>query len=290
MEVFIEDIIIDNLIIDFIILFLTSKILNLSTTNLVLLFSAILGTIFTIINLFIKLTGLPLLAYKMLISVLMVLLICKTISPKKFLLTYLTFLLTTFIFAGLCFGICFSLGVNILENNGNAYYNLPLPMGIILGLIFIFTITFMKIVKIYKQKISSSNFIYDATLTYNKKSIKLKAYLDTGNTLCDPISNKPITFITYKQFHKLFTDISLPSLLLKNKNLNLENLHYVKTNTIGKSSEILVFSIPNLILKQKAKKHIISNAFLGLTFSDLDKKLDCGLLINPQIINGEFNE
>ena len=68
----------------------------------------------------------------------------------------------------------------------------------------------------------------------------------------------------------------------------LENAHYVEAGGIGKKNKIMVFDVKNIKIIQKNYKKIIKNAKFGLIFANLEKKLDCELLLNSKIL-GDFN-
>ena len=68
-------------------------------------------------------------------------------------------------------------------------------------------------------------------------------------------------------------------------------MHFIKASTIAPDArDIMVFCVDTLNLSQNKEKITIKNALLGLSFANLGKSLDCGLLLNPLLLNGEYNE
>lgn len=284
MEVYIEDVIIDNFIIDFIILYITAKLLKVRYKNFWMIISAGIGASFTVLSLVITLsTGLNFL-YKFLTAVTMLLIAFNFKSFKQFALRFLTFLFSTALMGGFCFLICFSFG-EITLINGNIYYKIFLPMGIIVGSIFIIAFLVIKIIEVIKFRAYNSNFIYNATLSEKEKTVSSLAFVDTGNTLTDPLTGKPVNIITYKVFQKLFKGIPLHQIILKQVPEKLEQAHYIRVNSVGSKSEMLVFCVEGLKISQKNFSLFLKNSCLGLTFVNLEKKLSCGLLLNPQTLN-----
>lgn len=289
MQVYIEDIILDNLIIDFIILLITAKLSKIKYKWYFLLFSSIFGVVFTTINLYINLQGTILFFYKILMSVAMVAIAFNIKSIKKFLLNYFTFLLTTFLMGGGCFLICFSFGTVVVQN-ANISYDLALPVGVIVGIFAILSYLILNIFKAIKEKTKLSNFEFDVQICNNNLQIKTKAFVDTGNTLVDPISNKPITIIDYHFFKKFFKQIPIHEIILKKTPKELKNPHYISVGSVGKKTNMLIFEMEKFKIFQKNNNFSIKNAVFGLTFVNLEKNLDCPLLLNPDIINGDKNE
>lgn len=286
MQVYVEDIILDNLIIDFIILLITAKLLKINFKWYFLLFSAIFSAVFTVLNLYINLQGIVLFVYKILMSVAMVAIAFKSVSIKKYLLNYFTFLLITFLMGGGCFLICFSFGT-VTVQNANISYELALPMGIVIGVLAILSYLIFKIFNAIKAKAKISNFEFDALICNNNLQVRTKAFLDSGNTLTDPITNKPITIIDYSCFKKFYKQIPLHQILLKKMPQELKNAHYISVGSVGKKTSMLIFTMENFKIYQKNNDFLIKNAVFGLTFVNLASKLDCPLLLNPNIINGD---
>lgn len=285
MEVYIEDVFIDNFIIDLIILYLTAKILKINFKKSLIIFSACVGAGFTILSLHINLTSGLLIFYKFLTAMTMLLIAFSFKSFKQFMINFLTFILSTSIVGGFCFVICFSFG-EVTLINGNIHYQIFLPMGVIIGITFIISYFLIKIVEFIKFRAVNSNYVYKAILTENNKSVGGVAFVDTGNTLTDPLTGKPVNIITYKIFQKLFDDIPIHQILLKHPPKKLKHVHYIKYHSVANmSSEIMIFYIEKLQIFQKKFALNLQDSCLGLTFANLEKKLECGVLLNPQTLN-----
>ena len=287
MEVYIEDVFIDNFIINFILLFTTAKIMHLDARWWHLALATALGVGASILTLFISITGFALIGFKLLLSILMVLLICPQPTFQKFFLSYLSFLCLTFIIGGACLALALTMGEVFINENGQVSYTLALPMGIIMGVAFILACLIIKLFVSLKNRLLRQNFMFSATLN----GVKIKAFLDTGNRLCDPASGKPITIISYEYFEKIFKDVSLATIIMRKKSDKLRDMHFIKASTIAPDArDIMVFCVDTLNLSQNKEKITIKNALLGLSFASLGKSLDCGLLLNPLLLNGEYNE
>ena len=71
---------------------------------------------------------------------------------------------------------------------------------------------------------------------------------------------------------------------------NSKSVRYIKTGSINASSDILVVNLEKLTLKQNKKTYLFNDIPLGLTFKKLEKQLNCSLLLNINLFNGEFYE
>ena len=275
---YIEDIIIDNLVINFTILFVTKKVLKLSARNAFLVLGSVLGTISVIFYTIFQIEGVKLLLFKIFVSILMVLVSFNYKSFKSFLLSYFSFLFTTALMGGICFFISFSFGKAVISESGVSY-ELGLPMGIVVLFIMILSYVLIHFIKSVKSKNYQSDFIYEVKIKNKEKEIKLKAFLDTGNTLKDSKTGKPVFILTYKNFYKLF-NVSLEKLLQGKISEKLEDAHYLNVGSVGKSTKMLVFSVDELELKKESQIFKLKKPLLALSYQNLEQKLDCGMLIN----------
>ena len=96
----------------------------------------------------------------------------------------------------------------------------------------------IKAIKVFYKKRQLHNFIYNIKISCNQKEISTKAYLDSGNTLCD--NGKPVIIITPKIFNK-FYEKKFHEVLLYKDYSQLDSAHFVDFATIDKQNKMLVF-------------------------------------------------
>ena len=285
MQVYVEDVFIDNFVIDFLLLLLTSRILHLNAKKRLMVLGALIGVLGTVLSLLFSLSGITAILYKIILSAVLVLCITPTTNLKKFFLAHITFITLTFVFGGLITAISLNFGKPIITENGETLYELGLPMGIILGTISLGAFAIIKFIKSLQKRLVQSSFYCTATLFDNDKKIKIRAFIDSGNTLIDPLTQKPVMFISYQSFSKIFQDIPIALVMLKKPVPALKNSHYISLGTItNQKSSALVFTVDKIIIKNDKKTIEIESPTLALTFLNLNKKLDSEMLINPLIL------
>lgn len=291
MDVYIEDVFIDNFLIDFVILFVTSKVLRLDTKIWHISLCACVGVGLALLNMLFSLSGLPLFLYKFLCGALIVLCLVPKAKPLKYITTYTTFLFLTFLVGGACLAISFTFGQKtLITETGEISYNLSLPLGVVMAIVCLTSWLVVQLIRHLKQKLARTDFTFNAVITLNNKTVKTKAFLDTGNTLCDPHNFQPILFLCYKDFQKI-CNVPLTQILMRKNIAELPNCHYLSVNTVGNNSnKMLVFNVDKITLTQEKQSFVIKNAMVGLTFTNLQKNLDAGLLLNPKVLNGGYCE
>ena len=111
------------------------------------------------------------------------------------------------------------------------------------------------------------------------KVIKEEGYLDSGNVLYDTITKKPIVLVTYDVFHKFYEDVSLMSLITKDvSSCSIKNGHYIKINSVGKGTIILIFTVDQL--KVEGDERMYKNVALGVSFSGFEKSFGKNVLLH----------
>lgn len=130
---------------------------------------------------------------------------------------------------------------------------------------------------------SNQKSIYQTELIYNGKQLSLKGFLDTGNSLREPLSNKPVIIGEYDVMKEIFPD-DLNEFLVtyykeKDSYINLKDelaikIRFIPFHSIGKANgnligiqfdEVNIIEEENTVLNEK----VIVAIFLGkLTAKD----------------------
>lgn len=184
--IYIDELIMLNFIIDFLILKTTSSILKLNTKTSRLIISSIVGEI-SLLYLFVSFNNIELTLFKLLIGIIMNLISFGYINLKDFVKNLLYFYMFSF-FLG---GTLYYLKIESLVKY--KYYILLIP--IIMNILKKLTYNLKNILKL-RHKVT----IY----LKNGNVLYLNGYMDTGNTLVDPYTNKNVIIINKDIKEKFF--------------------------------------------------------------------------------------
>lgn len=270
MEVYIEYVILDNLIINSILIYLTSITLRFKVNKYRILPASVVGTIFAIFLPFIKLQNYLLILLKMLVGLFIVLIFSK-FNFKSIMLNYLIFVTYTFLMGGLCFGILYLLNSNV-SINGLIIYNFNIPISLIVLIIFIYFLILQKFIK-YRKNIV--NLTYPVELFKDDKLFKLNGFLDTGNQIYDDLGN-PIIVISLNSFLNAYPNVSLIKVATNNvTELDVKTSKYLTITTANAVTKMLTFKCDKVkILEDKTYK-IFKDVTIGVSNSNFNKKFDC---------------
>lgn len=194
MTIYIDIVLIENLIMNYIILLATGIIAKEKIKHIKLILASLLGAIYTLIAYVNILEIYTNFALKILLSILIVYIAYNPQNVNKMWKMLLLFYLTSFAFGGAAFALIYIVKPqDILMKNGLFLGTYPLKT-IILGTAIAFGIIITAF-SIVKSKITKKDIIYDIEIKMNNKLIKTKALVDTGNMLKEPISNMPVVVI-----------------------------------------------------------------------------------------------
>lgn len=188
MKIYLDLVFIINFLLDFNILYIVNIVLKRNTKVKKIIISSLFGEL-TLIFLFINISSIFLFFIKILLCLFMCLIAFKYKSIKYTInnISY-TYMIST-IFGGILYFI-----------KSNALNNY-IYISVILILLPLFS---KEIIKSFKKIKSNYNYYYQIKINFNdNKDIKLNSFLDTGNKLKDPYTNKAIILVDINKIKKL---------------------------------------------------------------------------------------
>ena len=194
MTIYVDVVLMENLIMNYIILLATGLILKIKIKHIRLILGSLLGAIYTIVAYtgFLKIYSNFIL--KIILSLIIVYIAYNPQTVKTLSKELLFFYLTSFVFGGVAFALIYIVKPqDILMKNGLFLGTYPLKTVILAAIVaFIIIITAFKIIK---RKMTKKDMIYKIEVKLNGKIIRTKALVDTGNMLKEPITNLPVVVI-----------------------------------------------------------------------------------------------
>ncbi len=277
MTVYIEDTLIENFLITFFIINIIFGFLREKKSNLRVCFASCFGAIISLIYPLISTSSFFVVLIKFGVAYVITLIAYNNNKLKKQIFFFLMFMAITAIYGGINLMIYYSIYGTFSSSH-------KLPTIVFILLLFIITFVLKQFEKVLYKKKTINNFMFDVVICKDKKIIKSKAYLDSGNILCDPISNKPIILVNFKIFEQIYDDYSMQDLLTKNVS-KLKDGHYVKVKTATSVDTILAFSVDCLKIVQKNKTTTIQSPMFALSKVNISG-FDCDVILNSKIVMG----
>ena len=297
MTIYIDVVLIENLIMNYIILLATGLILKIKIKHIRLIIGSLLGAIYTIIGYIGILEIYSSFILKIILSIMIVYIAYYPQTLKKMWKELLFFYLTSFVFGGVAFSLIYIVKPQeIIMKNGLFLGTYPLKT-VILGAIVAFVIIITAF-KIIKSKISKKDLICEITVEIEDKKIITKALIDTGNMLKEPITNTPVVVIE----HTLLYDV-IPKEILNHleeiiggdfkeipeeiKNKYVSKLKLIPYSSLGKQNGMLLgIKAKKLIIVKGEEKEKIEkeNIILGIYDKSLTKKGEYRAIIGMEFV------
>ena len=290
MVVYVDIILIENLIMNYAILYTTFFIKKIKVSKIRILISAIIGAIYTIIIFVPKIGKFNNIISKILLSCAMIRVIHKERRLKKFIELLLMFYLTSFTIGGFAFAISFLKHGQIYNYNNSLIIKFPVVSSIVALFIGIFLIK--NVFKNIKNLIKKDDIFYQLEIYIEKKKSSINAILDTGNMLKDPITKTPVIIVNKNSIKNI-----LPQELLYNIETILggDCLGKLNNEKIAKRITIIPYtSLGNengMILgvkpdKIKIEGKVIRNVVIGVYDKELSKRKKYDALFGLDLLKG----
>ena len=293
MTIYLDVIFLENIVINYIMLYVTGIISKAQIKQKKLFLGALIGAIYSIIYYLFKLKIYSSFIIKIILSIVIIYVSFNSSNLKELLKKVLLFYLSSFVFGGASIAIIYMVkSQNITIQKGVLVGSYTLRTVLIGIVVAYFTIILaFKIIKISKK-----DLICEIVVTLNNKEIKTKALIDTGNLLKEPITNLPVIVME----HTLLYDI-LPKEILNNveeilggdfskipediKEEYSAKLKVIPFSSLGKQNGMLLgIKAEKLIINLKEEKRKIDKAVIGIYNKSLTKNDEYRSLLGIEIV------
>lgn len=204
--VYVDVLFVVNALINYILLYVTSKLSKLPTTSLRLLLGALIGAVYAVCMFFPQVRALYTVAAKFAVSLILVAVSFRMRRLRTYIRVVCIFYLASFTFGGVTLALLYFTNVGMTSgtvlSNGIFYFNLPWKMLLLSTTVAYGIISIAW--RIYKKNRGTDlRRIY---ILLNDKAVSLNALVDTGNQLCDPITQTPVLIAEYTSVKPLLPE------------------------------------------------------------------------------------
>lgn len=216
MTIYLDVILLENLCMNYIILFATGLVNKVKIKQWKILVSSLIGGLYSILSFAPILEIYSNILFKVLLSVVMIYIAFAPKNLKMLLKQLILFYLVSFAFGGCAFALLYFIRPqDILMRNGLLTGTYPIKIALLGGIVgfVIVNIAF----KMVKGKISKKDMFCDIEIFWKDESAKVKTMIDTGNLLKDPLSGMPVIVVEKDSLQKL-----IPNDIIENLSNMLE--------------------------------------------------------------------
>lgn len=297
--IYAEYLLIENIIINYIILYVTKRFTRTDTSKLRLFLAATVGALYAFVVFFPSLRFLAKFTVKVAISILMIVI---SFTPSKlymFIKQFATFYIVTFVFGGAAFASLYFFDIDALMASGIFYIRISdLPTHVkVLAIAIIPSYLLLKFAWSYIQGIISKERVFvPITIMLNSKKADMMALMDTGNSLKDPISETPVIIAEFCAIKELLPS-HVQNIFIQYKENNLEIISKIMSRaseeikfrlipfkSLGLENGMLLgFKPDNVILKDEDER-VLSSIVVGIYNNTLSPDNKYMALLHPEIL------
>ncbi|WP_313342813.1 sigma-E processing peptidase SpoIIGA [Sedimentibacter sp.] len=288
MVYYVEYVFAENFIIDFILLFITGKLLKKSIVYKRLIAASAVGALYVIATAY---SGKDFMTYfivKFSVSVLMLMIAfdCKGILANIRII--ICFYITSLIMVGIITGLYYFTYDRVTVN--------AIVISLFTG--YVALSFFFKEINLRQEK---SNYMRTVTIRLSDRSKSINGFIDTGNALIEPLTGKPVIVVNIQCIKNILGDELYNSVLsFYNKEKSYEeilsnhsdiNLKIIRFNTISSNGEMMVCITPDDIeIMDNVNKKITADAIIGLYPKKISQKEDYDALLFNKILEWELEQ
>lgn len=288
--IYIDVLLLENALLNLLILYLVKRISRIERNNLYIAIASIVGALYVFIVFFPELKVFYSFTMKIAVSILMILIAFWPKDFKSFIRQILIFYGIAFFLGGSILSIFYLTNKNVGVNNGvlvlNRLSSRYLILGIIIGILMV-KVAFDFVDRYFDIK----NNTIDLGIVNNDINKRLRALIDTGNSLKDPITGNPVVVVDMEYILDIIPDEILDIVKNKKDISNIENTDVVKRlrvipySALGVENGILMgYKVDFIYVYNKKNIGIIKNPILALYDKHLSSRGDYQAIAYPEII------
>ena len=296
MTIYLDVVIVENLIMDAIIIYATAIVLKVKIRHLRIIISSLIGAIYSVLSYISDLEIYNNLFLKIFLSIVMVYIAFSPQNIKTLMKQILIFYLTSFLFGGVAFALIYIVKPQeILMKNGLFLGMYPLKT-VFLGAI-VATAILITAFKVVKSNITKKDMMCNVSIELNNKTVNIKTMIDTGNMLKEPISGLPVIVVENTALYEL-----IPKEILDNlddilggdfqkipdniKSTYIAKLKWIPYSSLGKQNGMLVGIKADKAIVEKDDQVIEhDNVIVGIYNKSLTKRGEYRGLIGVELLN-----
>lgn len=302
-EVYLDVLLMENIVINYLILYVTARLSRNRASSIRLFLSSSIGAFYVLLLVFFPhvkvyytVSGKVLLSFAMIVA---------AFSPEKisgFLKTLAIFYVSTFIFAGAAFAFMYFNESGSMVKNGIVYVFWQSKWTqLLLSIIMVFII--LKILwEIIQSKVIGDKLLLPLKIIFESKLTVIEALVDTGNTLCDPLTKNPVIVVEYKAIREILpeeirvifdesreNDLAVVTRIVSDSAW-FSRFRLIPFSSIGKDNGMLIGFKPDSIeIGEESEKKEVSDVIICIYNRSLSRNNRYKALLSPELAPGIQN-
>lgn len=298
MIIYPDVIFLENMVMNYLIIYLTAKFTKTKPSHLRILLGSLIGAAYVMVIIFlpdIKIYySVP---AKILLSLFIVAIVFSPDKAGKFIKMLAVFYISSFIFAGAAFAfIFFKLGGGFIYN-GMFYFAFKSNWTMVLLSSIAVGIIVRVIWEVFQNRLVKDQLYKRLKIAFDNKTADMDALVDTGNSLHDPLSNLPVVVVEFKalrdilptEINSIFershdNDIVSAAKIISSSSW-FSRFRLIPFTSLGRENGMLIGFKPDyIIITENDGSKGINDVIVGIYNSTLSKNDRYKALLSPELI------
>ncbi len=278
-RVYLDVLFVINFVMDFSVLSVTIRILNVFTTYSYLrrILGASAGALWAVI---IIVLGLKEPVWYMVtyfgISTLMVIIVIGWKKPYIIIKGVGILYITTFALGGILHVLYYYTTLGYMLHSISNKYRASASMWPIIGVTVVAAPGVGKLIGLASAKIAMAQTLFSAVIEYGDRRVRIPALLDTGNSLTDPFNGQPVHVIEAEAVKNLM------------ESCGQCGYHLIPYSAIGSEQGLIpVIRLDKLTLVSSKKIYVVEKPLVALYDGHFSSRAEYRMIIHPDAIRGQ---
>lgn len=250
MEVYVEYVILDNLIMDYILLKETAVLLKEKFFKPRLLIAAAIGALGAVVFPLLKIKVQYLFLLKIALGALICFIAINFNKISSYIKFFNVFLLLTFLLGGAVIGAFYLLGINLDDYGSKLNGVLPVGLSVLFG--YISVVVVKRMAKNAVNGLITDKYRYKCVLKRGLVAVKVNGYFDSGNLLIDEKTGLPIALCKKRLLERLYKG-----------NTNFRPIGEMEFSTVASGGSLRLYPVDGITIEINGKVKF-ANCLLGL--------------------------
>ncbi|MCX7746972.1 MAG: sigma-E processing peptidase SpoIIGA [Clostridia bacterium] len=298
LEIYLDVLFLENIVMNYLILLMTSKLSKNKPSHLRLFLGALVGASYVIV--LILLPGMKVYYTTFAKIALSFLIIAVAFSPEKiaaFFKTLAIFYISTFIFAGAAFTFLYFNQSGGFVRNGVVYVFWQSKWTFLVLSIALVGIIARIFFDVIQYKLFKDKLLMPLNIAFDSKVIKVSGLVDTGNSLKDPLSRLPVIVVEFEALKEILP-LEIQDYFKNTREHDLycfadilsgspwtSRFRLIPFTSLGMENGMLIGFIPDYVeIGEAQDKKGIHEVVVGIYNKTLSKNERYRALLNPELV------
>lgn len=282
MTIYLDIVFLENLLMNYIILYGTGLILKTKMKNIRLILGSIIGAVYAIITYLEIIPAYSNIFMKIILSIIIIYVAFNPQNVKKMVKTLAIFYLISFVTGGCALALLYLIAPGqVVFENGVLVGTYPMKITVIAGAVGFLIIQYS--FRANKRNLRNKDLICKLKIKICGKLIETKAFLDSGNNLKDPLTQEPVVIVEKALLEK-FMQFDQEKFEVKT-DIQKVKMRLIPFKSIGKQNGLLMgIKTEYIEIKYDEEETIINNVVLGIYNKKISKNYSA--LIGLDLLQG----